>query len=160
MAAYRPDVTRFSTNEKSANFQRKPPFLRSRNTAGLVRTLSYVRVSNISKMAACNRKWIWNNIYFSFVYMIATKFQRLYLCFRRQATQLDWSGHCCLSSWVRIQRWRLVTRCGYEITHISACMHDSNEIPTAIPIYHDCTCANTALGYVVYQRWRLVTGSA
>jgi len=47
------------TNEISANFQRKP-HLRSKNTVGLVRTLSYVRVSNISKMAACNRKWIWN----------------------------------------------------------------------------------------------------
>jgi len=36
--------------------------------------LSYVRVSNTSKMAACNRKW--NNVYLS---MIAKKFQRLYL---------------------------------------------------------------------------------
>jgi len=32
---------------------------------GLMRTLFYVRVSNISKMAACRRKSIWNNVYLS-----------------------------------------------------------------------------------------------
>jgi len=33
--------------------------------AELVRIPTYVRVSGISKMAACNRKWIWNNVYIS-----------------------------------------------------------------------------------------------
>jgi len=66
MAAYRPDVLRsHDANEISANLQGKLPFLRSRNTVELVRTLSNVRVSNISKMAAGNRKWVWNNVYLS-----------------------------------------------------------------------------------------------
>jgi len=76
------------TNEMLANFQGKPPFLRSRNTVGLMQTLSYVWVSNRSKMAACNRKWIWNNI-FQLVYMIAKKFQRSYPRFRGQETRRD-----------------------------------------------------------------------
>jgi len=33
-------------------------FLRSSNVTALVRILSYVMISGISKMAACNRKWI------------------------------------------------------------------------------------------------------
>ena len=35
----------------------------------------------------------------------------------------------------RNQRWQPVTVSRYDITHISACMHDSNEIPTAIPMF-------------------------
>jgi len=76
----------------------------------------------------------------------------------------------CLSGWVRNQRWRPGTESAYEIT-CSAAMLDSNQIPTAIPMFlrsidwcfkgtstqkgqfvptagegnrqHDCTCANT-----------------
>jgi len=39
-----------------------PMFMRSSNTPGLVRILSYVRENGIPKMAVCNRKWIWNNV--------------------------------------------------------------------------------------------------
>jgi len=37
-----------------------PMFLRSSNMTALVRILSYVWVSGISKMVAYNRKWIYN----------------------------------------------------------------------------------------------------
>jgi len=36
-----------------------PMFLRSSNMTALVRILSYVMMSGISKMAACNRNWIY-----------------------------------------------------------------------------------------------------
>jgi len=98
------------TDGISANFDGKPPFLRSRNTVVLVRTLQ--RQGNIRKMAAYSRKWIWNDIS-QLVCEIATKLQRLYLCFRCQATRLDCSKHCRVSGWVRNQRWRIVTGSAY-----------------------------------------------
>jgi len=36
-----------------------PVFFRSSNMTALVRILSYVRVSGISKMTACNQNWIY-----------------------------------------------------------------------------------------------------
>jgi len=71
----------------------------------------------------------------------------LYLCFRCQATGLDCSKHCCVSGWVRNQRWRPVTGSEYGITFISACIHDSNEIPRAILMFSKSgiTTATTAL---------------
>jgi len=66
MAAYRQDVAMISRYEWDiSKLSGKSPFLRSRNTVGLVWTLSHVKVSNLSKMTACNRKWIWNNVYLS-----------------------------------------------------------------------------------------------
>jgi len=65
--------------------------------------------------------------------MIATKFLRIYLCFRCRVTQTDWSKHCRLARWVRNQRWRPVNGSGYEITYISACMRDSNNIAFPVP---------------------------
>jgi len=126
MAAYRPDVKLGShdTNEMSANFQRKPPFLRSSKTVGLVRT------------SAC-------------IYMIATKIQRLYLCFGCQTTQMDWSKHSRVSRWVSNQRWPSVTGSGYGIMYVSACIRDSNEIPT---IYLCFRCHATRMDWSKHCR--------
>jgi len=65
IAAYRPDVTigyhaRYEWD--ISELSRETAILTSRNT---VRTFSYARVSDISKMAACNRMLIWNNVYIS-----------------------------------------------------------------------------------------------
>jgi len=46
--------------------------------------------------------------------MIGSEFT--YLCFRCRATRLDWSKRCCVSGWVRNQRWRPVTGSEYGIT--------------------------------------------
>jgi len=62
--------------------------------------------------------------------MIATKFQRLYPCFRGQATRIDYWEYCTVCGHVVNQRWRPLTGSRLEITFISARMHDSNEIPT------------------------------
>jgi len=40
-----------------------------------------------------------------------------------------------MSGCVVNQRWPLVAGNGYEIIHISDCVHESNEIPTAIPMF-------------------------
>jgi len=60
-----------------------PMFLRSSNMTALLRILSYVRVSGISKMATCNQKWIyttnlpqaltWKSIWISPVMMLDAK---------------------------------------------------------------------------------------
>jgi len=62
---------------------------------------------------------------------IATEFQRLYLCFRYEATRLDWSKYCRLLGWVRNQRCRPGTGSAYEIT-CSLAMRGSIKIPTVI----------------------------
>jgi len=116
MAAYRPDLScnwdlTIRMRYQRTSRQGKLPFFRSRNTIGLVRILSHVTVSNISKMAACNRKWIWNIDRLSqLLYIKVTKFH----------------------GWVRNQRWPLITGSAYEITYISACTQDCNEIPTVV----------------------------
>jgi len=43
--------------------------------------------------------------------------------------------HTTTSGWVIYQRWPPVTGSAYEIAYISACMRDSNEIPTDIPLF-------------------------
>jgi len=44
----------------------EPPFLWSRNRYVVYSANTLPRrVSNVSKMVACNRKWIWNNVYLS-----------------------------------------------------------------------------------------------
>jgi len=43
----------------------------------------------------------------------------------------------------RNQRWLPLTGSRYEITYISACIHNSNEIPTAIPMFS--TLGNTII---------------
>jgi len=92
------------------------------------------------------------------IQMIATQFQRLYLCFRCQATRLDWSKNCRFSGCVRNQRWRPGTGSANEIT-CSATMRDGNKILTAIPNVfklkqHDCTrCEYCPMsGWMVYQK--------
>jgi len=49
-----------------------------------------------------------------------------------------------MSGWVRNQRWRPGTGSRYELTYISACMRDGNEIPTATPMCFR-SCNMTAL---------------
>jgi len=98
------------------------------------KTLSYVRVSDISKwrlLSEVNMEWHISQL----VCEMATKFQRLYLFFRCQATRMDCSKHCRVSGWVRNQRWRPITGSDCGTTYISACMLDSNDIPTAIPMF-------------------------
>jgi len=84
--------------------------------------------------------------------MIATEFQRLYVCFRYPATRLDWSEHCRLSELVRNKRWRPVTGSACEIMCSSAYRYDNNEIPTTIHIF---LISSNTTGLI----WRLpVTG--
>jgi len=139
MAAYRPDVTRISWYEWDVSKHPgettifkvlKHGWCKHSPTSGWVIYQRWRPVTSsgygITYISAC-------------IYMIATKFLRLYLCFRCQATRLDWSKYWRLSGWVRNQRWQPVTGpvtgSGYEITYISDCMRDNNEIPTAIPMF-------------------------
>ena len=69
------------------------------------------------------------------VYMIITKFQRIYPCFQGRATGLDYSGSSLACALEGNQRWRPVTGRRKDITNISACAHVSNEILTAIPMF-------------------------
>jgi len=55
--------------------------------------------------------------------------------FSRSSNMTGVVRYCPLPGWVVYQRWRPATGSGYRITYISACMHDSNEIPTAIPMF-------------------------
>jgi len=114
MGANRPDETRISRYEwYISDLPGKPQFVRSRNTVGL-------------------------------------------------------AEHSPTSGWVIYERWRTVTGSGYEITYISACMRNSNEIPTAIPMFsmssnmHNWTDPNIAVcrgGCMNNQRWRSITGN-
>ena len=67
--------------------------------------------------------------------MIATKFQRLYSCSWGRATRSDKWEYCPMSECVVNQRWWPLTGSRYVITHISACIHYSNEISTAVPMF-------------------------
>jgi len=67
--------------------------------------------------------------------VIATKFQLLCPCFRGQATRLKYSEECPMYGYGINQRWLPITGSIYEITRISAYIHDRNEIPTAIPMF-------------------------
>ena len=66
---------------------------------------------------------------------MATKFQRLYPCFRVRATRLHYCGDCSTCGFVSNQRWRPVTGNIYDITQISASTHDCREIPTAVAMF-------------------------
>ena len=58
-----------------------------------------------------------------------------YLCFRGRATRLDSCRDCPTWGLVGNQRWRPFTGSRNDITYISACVHDSNEILTTIPMF-------------------------
>jgi len=131
MAAYRPDVTRISQYEW--DISKRPVKTAIFEVQKQGRALSYVRVSNISKMAAWNRKWIWNSVYLSL--HIQNSNEIATSMFSTASTRLDWSKHCRESGSVRNLRWRPVAGSGHKITFISAYMRDSNEIPTAIPMF-------------------------
>ena len=64
--------------------------------------------------------------------MIATKSQRLYSCSRGGATRNDYWEDFTTCGFVRNRRWWPVTRSGYDVMHISACILDSNETSTAV----------------------------
>ena len=82
------------------------------------------------------------------VYMIATTFQRLHPCFPGQATRRDYLGYCLTSGYVGNRRWRPLTGSRLKITYPSARIHDSNVIPTAIPMF-------SALGHTSRLLWKL-----
>ena len=72
---------------------------------------------------------------YQLVHMIAMKLQRLYPCFRGWVTQLDYyCGDYPTSKFGRNRRWWPATESRNDITFISAFIHDSNVIPTAIPM--------------------------
>jgi len=50
-------------------------------------------------------------------------------------TRRDWWEYFLMSEYVVYQRWRPLTGSRYEITYISARIHDSNEISTATPTF-------------------------
>jgi len=78
------------------------------------------------------------------LYMIATKFQRLYPCFWGWVSRKDYWKYCLMSEYVVYQRWRPLTASRYEITHISARIHDGNEISTATPTFlRSCNSVET-----------------
>jgi len=72
---------------------------------------------------------------YKLLYIIATKFQRLYPCFWGWVTRRDWLEYCLMCEYVVYQRWRPLTGSRYEITHITARIHDSNKISTATPTF-------------------------
>jgi len=118
-----------------ANFQVKPLFLRSRNTVGLVRILYYVRVSNISNMAACYRRWIGNNAYLSLYTHDSNEIPTAISMFSMSSNTTGLIYKLPFVGWVRNKKWRPETGSGYGITYIWVCIHDSNEITTAIPMF-------------------------
>ena len=67
--------------------------------------------------------------------MIAMKFQRLYPCFGCRATRLYHCGDCLTFGFVMNQTWQPLTGSRYDITYISACIHNCNEILTTIPLF-------------------------
>jgi len=141
MAAYRPDVPMISRYEWDiCELPGKPPFLKNRNKVGLVRTLSYVMMSNISKMAAITGSGYGKMYISTCIYMIAAKLLKIYLCVRCQ--KHDWTDLNTAVGWVINQRWRPVSGSGYDIAYISACMRNSNVISTAIPM---CSVSTTRL---------------
>ena len=94
-----------------------------------------------------------------------TKIQRLHPCFRGRTTWLDYCGDCLTCGFVRNQRWPPKIGSRYGITHISACIHNSSYIPSAMPMFsgsdkrldycEDCP----KCGFVRNQRWRILTYS-
>jgi len=55
------------------------------------------------------------------------------------------SANTPTSGWVIYQRWQPVAGSGYGMTFISACIHDSNEIPTGIRVF---LASNTITGLI------------
>ena len=69
------------------------------------------------------------------MYMIVTKFQRLYPYFWGPAIQWDQYGCRTVSVDVGNKRWRPFTGSRYGKTRNSACKSDSIEIPTFTPMF-------------------------
>jgi len=143
---------------------REPPLLWSRNTVGLVPILSHIGVSNIPKMAACNRKWLWNNVFLSY-----TSKQRNFngYTYVFDVKQLDWTvlnTAVCRSEW-EFKDGPCSRKRMYK--NISPCIRDSNEILTVLPmflassiiigliqiLFHVRVCGK----FVVYIHFRLQT---
>ena len=75
--------------------------------------------------------------------------------------QLHYCRHCSMCGFVKNQVWWLETRSRYDIMHISACIHDNNEVQRLYPrvrcLDYKKDCPTCEL--VRNQRWRPVTGS-
>ena len=114
-----------------------PMFSGSGNTLKLVGIRSNVWECRKQKMVAINREQIGNNVFLDSKtrQQRIKKFQRLYSCFRGRATRRDQQGYCLLSGHVGNQRWRPLTGSRKDITHISAYIHGSNKLLTAIPMF-------------------------
>ena len=109
-----------------------PMFSGSRYQMRIVATLSYQAGINRkwkSKMVTCKCEMLISQL----VHKIARNYQRLYPCFRSQATQRDKWKYCAKSGCVVNQIWRPLTGSRYDIMYISAFIH--NETPTAIPMF-------------------------
>ena len=80
----------------------------------------------------------WRPLNFKYVNLcLYTRQQRnpngyTHVCFRSQATRSDTFVYCPTSGCVVNQRWWPLTGSRYSIRLISACIHDSNTIQTAI----------------------------
>jgi len=90
--------------------------------------LSDVRVGEKSKMAACNRKWLWNNVCLSLYTWWQRNFNGYGYVF--EAKQLDWAGseYCTMSGWVMHQKMTACKREWFAITYSSTRMHLKNDV--------------------------------
>ena len=83
-----------------------------------------------------------------------------------RATRLDYCGDCTTCGLFGNEIWRPFTGSRYVITFTLACIHDSNEIPTAIPMFSGSgytselvtTRCPTSV-WEICRQWRPETGS-
>jgi len=116
------------------------------------------------KDGGINRKWIWNNVYLSLYTLLERDYNGYIPMFSgsnnmtalfRRLSRVRVSG---------ISKMGVVTGSTYELTYISACIHDSNEIKTDWCTYnfgvkkHDWTSPKTVLWqgeWYIYIHFRL-----
>jgi len=67
-----------------------------------------------------------------------------------QATNINYGEYCLLSEYVVNQRWRPLTGSRWDTIHISARIRDSNEIPTASPMFLGSGNTDGLLGILSY----------
>ena len=72
-------------------------------------------------------------------------------CFRTRATQKT-SINCPTPAYVGNQRWRPLTGSRNDITYISASIHDSNEISTAMPVFSGSNKTDRLVGILSHVR--------
>jgi len=103
-------------------------------TIAIKHYLSYVRVSNVSKMTTFHRKCIWNNVYLSVYIHDSNESPTAIPMFSMSSntTGLIQTLPCVVVS--EKSKGAVCTGSLYGITYISACMRD-NEIPKAINMF-------------------------